>query len=157
MPDTEVPMSSDKKKTARARRESGQSLVEFALVFPIFLLILMAIVDFGWAFRGYIVATNAAREGARWGVIGASTDGTDGVIARVVDRSSGVLSSDQITVYCDETESDLDDCRSGSTVKVDVEYEYHYITPVGGILHVVTGGLLPDPLRITSSTSMRHE
>ena len=53
----------------RKRRERGQSLVETAVVFPILLLLLAAIIDFGRAFDVYIVLTNAAREGARWGSV----------------------------------------------------------------------------------------
>ena len=49
------------------RQERGQSLVETAIVFPILLLLLAATVDFGRAFDAYIVLTNAAREGARFG------------------------------------------------------------------------------------------
>ena len=49
------------------RRERGQSLVETAVVLPILLLLLAATVDFGRAFDAYIVLTNAAREGARFG------------------------------------------------------------------------------------------
>lgn len=157
MPDMEVRVSSDTKKMTRARHETGQSLVEFALVLPIFLLILMAIVDFGWAFRGYIVTTNAAREGARWAVIGAPAAGDDGVIAHTVERSSGVLTASQVKTYCNDVVSDLESCGAGANVRVEVSYEYHYITPIGGILSFVTGGVLPDPLRITSSTTMRHE
>ena len=53
----------------QTRREGGQSLVETAVVFPILILLLAAIVDFGRAFDVYIVLTNAAREGARWGSV----------------------------------------------------------------------------------------
>jgi len=53
----------------RLSRQRGQSLVETAIVFPILFLLLAAIVDFGRAFDAYIVLTNAAREGARWGSI----------------------------------------------------------------------------------------
>jgi len=49
------------------RRERGQSLVETAVVLPILLLLVAAIVDFGRAFDAYIILTNAAREGARFG------------------------------------------------------------------------------------------
>jgi Flp pilus assembly protein TadG len=49
------------------RRERGQSLVETAVVLPILLLLVVAIVDFGRAFDAYIILTNAAREGARFG------------------------------------------------------------------------------------------
>ena len=51
------------------RRERGQSLVETAVVLPILLLLLAATVDFGRAFDAYIVLTNAAREGARFGAV----------------------------------------------------------------------------------------
>lgn len=53
-------------KTHDGRRERGQSLVETAIVVPILLLLLAAIIDFGRAFDTYIVLTNAAREGARF-------------------------------------------------------------------------------------------
>jgi Flp pilus assembly protein TadG len=150
-------MSSDCGKTARSRRELGQALVEFSLVFPIFLIILMSIVDFGWAFRGYIVTTNAAREGARWAIVGAEADGNDGVISRTVSRADGLLTSSQVKTYCRDVESNLKTCQSGDTVKVEIEYEYRYITPIGGLLEFFSGGHLSDPLRITSSTTMRHE
>jgi Flp pilus assembly protein TadG len=51
------------------KREDGQSLVEFALVVPIFLLVLFAIVDFGMAFHAWITVSNSAREGARIGAV----------------------------------------------------------------------------------------
>jgi hypothetical protein len=53
----------------RQSRERGQSLVETAIVFPVLLLLLAAVVDFGRAFDAYIVLTNAAREGARFGAV----------------------------------------------------------------------------------------
>jgi hypothetical protein len=45
--------------------DRGQSLVEFALVFPIAMLVLMAVFDVGRAVFVYNGLTNAAREGAR--------------------------------------------------------------------------------------------
>jgi len=50
--------------------ESGQSVVEFALVLPIFLLLVMGLIQFGAIFNGQITVTSAAREGARLGVVG---------------------------------------------------------------------------------------
>jgi Flp pilus assembly protein TadG len=43
----------------------GQSLVEFALVLPLLLLILLGIIQFGFIFNTQVTITNAAREGAR--------------------------------------------------------------------------------------------
>ena len=47
------------------RSERGAELVEFALVFPTLLLVMLGIADFGFLFQRYEVITNAAREGAR--------------------------------------------------------------------------------------------
>jgi Flp pilus assembly protein TadG len=51
------------------RRSRGQSLVEFALVFPIAILLLLAVFDAGRAVFLYNGLTNAAREGARLAVV----------------------------------------------------------------------------------------
>ncbi|HAF49233.1 MAG TPA: pilus assembly protein TadE [Anaerolineaceae bacterium] len=45
-------------------RSRGQSLVEFALVLPLLLLLILGALDFGRLFHAQIVLTNAAREGA---------------------------------------------------------------------------------------------
>ncbi len=44
---------------------AGQSMVEFALILPIIVLLLVGVFDLGRAFFSYIAITNAAREGAR--------------------------------------------------------------------------------------------
>lgn len=54
----------------RARRRSrGQSLVEFALIFPVLILLLVAIFDLGRAVFAYTSITNGAREGARLAIV----------------------------------------------------------------------------------------
>jgi Flp pilus assembly protein TadG len=53
----------------RTNRGRGQSLVEFALVIPIFLLIMVALFDLGRAVFAYNTLTNAAREGARLAIV----------------------------------------------------------------------------------------
>lgn len=49
--------------------DAGQNLVEFALLLPVLMYILMGIMQFGLIFAAYITINNAAREGARWGSI----------------------------------------------------------------------------------------
>jgi Flp pilus assembly protein TadG len=55
--------------TRRLRSERGAELIEFAVVMPILLLIVAGIIDFGMMFRTYEAVENAAREGARVGVL----------------------------------------------------------------------------------------
>lgn len=52
-----------------ASDERGVSIVEFALVLPILLILLFAVLDFGKAFNYWIDGTHLANEGARWAVV----------------------------------------------------------------------------------------
>jgi Flp pilus assembly protein TadG len=64
------------------RSERGAELIEFALVFPLLLFVVLGIIDFGFVFQQMEVVTNAAREGARIAVL-PGYEATD-VTARVV-------------------------------------------------------------------------
>src|SRR5262245_49719732 len=54
---------------SRARRERGSAVVEFAVILPILLLIVLGIADFGLAMNTYNNETQLANEGARWAVV----------------------------------------------------------------------------------------
>jgi Flp pilus assembly protein TadG len=133
-------------KTAR-RRQRGQNLVEFALVAPLFLLLVMAIVDFGWLFKTYITTTNCAREGARIGIVGA-TEAT--IEARATDPSKGCPSDSTATATGAQG-------PPGADLKVEVKHTYTFITPIGSLLTLVSGGTLPDHIDLSASTTMRME
>jgi Flp pilus assembly protein TadG len=49
--------------------EAGVSLVEFALVLPLLLVLLLGMLDFGKAFNYWIDSTHLANEGSRWAVV----------------------------------------------------------------------------------------
>jgi len=53
------------------KKENGQSIVEFAIVLPLLLLIICAIIDFGWLFFNQLSLQNTVREGARYGAVNA--------------------------------------------------------------------------------------
>jgi len=63
------PLKRHKRLTRSFCSEDGAQLVEFALTFPMMLLLMLGIIDFGLAFQRYQVLTNAAREGARVAVL----------------------------------------------------------------------------------------
>ena len=56
-------------KAGQAARSRGQALVEFALVFPMFFVLLVAIFDFGRIVWARNSLENAAREGARYAIV----------------------------------------------------------------------------------------
>lgn len=57
---------------ARHRRQAGQGLVEFAALVPVFLLILLGMLEFGFAFNHNMTLEYATREGARAGAAAAN-------------------------------------------------------------------------------------
>lgn len=66
----------------------GQSLVEFALIVPILIILILGMIEFGWILNGYIALTSAAREGARAAIIYESEDDALAVVKEVVDKSA---------------------------------------------------------------------
>ncbi len=53
----------------RHRGQAGQQLVEFALIVPVLLMVLLGVLDLGRSFYTYISLTNAAREAARFAAV----------------------------------------------------------------------------------------
>jgi TadE-like protein len=54
---------------ARRSRERGQALVEFALIAPLFLLIVVGIIQFGIGLNYWLDLNRIANQGARWAVV----------------------------------------------------------------------------------------
>ena len=138
----------------KRRRERGQALVEFALVLPVFLAIVLATVDFGWALRSYITLTNAAREGARLGVTGATACE---IKAKTVTSSGGILTDSSCPPGPSSVTVTGAQGASGTTIEVQVDYNHDLITPLGAIVDLLGGGSLPGSLPISTKTVMRLE
>lgn len=89
------------------RRRDGQSLVEFALVLPLFLVMLLAMLDFGFAFYTNLTLEYASREGARVGAAlaaGGSTLPCGEVDYHVIAAVQRVLESAGISVRLDPSD-----------------------------------------------------
>ena len=54
----------------RRRSDGGQSLAEFALVAPLFVIMLFGFIDTARLYQSWVTIQHAAREGARYGVTG---------------------------------------------------------------------------------------
>lgn len=112
----------------RCRAEDGAQLVEFALVLPLLLLVMLGIAEFGFMFQRYEVVTNAAREGARLAVL-PGYDLTD-VRARVAAFvSSGRLptTSSNLSVFVEAVSIPVSGGRPAISAKrVTVTYTYTF-------------------------------
>lgn len=129
-------------------RSVGQALVEFALVAPVFFILLFAIIEGGRFMIFYEVLNNATREGARYAIVnGANTLGCstgpaapnsvpcdtagDNVTARVRSSAFGVLGTG-VDVFPEWLKPDgtPGDNGRGMTVTVRAEYAYHSLVPL---------------------------
>lgn len=124
------------KSRRRPRNGRGQSLVEFALILPVFLLILGEIIDFGFMFYSRITVINAAREGARGAVtaIDNPTSIPSLVSSNVSSTATGLVAADLSNTTscvalsqasCDFAAGGQPDPLPGDAVKVTVTYTYH--------------------------------
>src|SRR5579883_639181 len=107
----------------------GQAMAEFTLMVPMLLVIVFAAVEFGRAYSVWVTITNAAREGARYGVIN-PTD-TSGITTKVQNASSPYNDSNLTvsTPTCSPSP-----CSSGGSLSVTATYKLTLITPLNGLL-----------------------
>jgi Flp pilus assembly protein TadG len=129
----------------RRTNESGQAVVEFAVILPVLLMILFAILQFGIVFNNYIQVTAAAREGARKAAVSRSLGTAAAETAATTSAKAAApgLTQSSITV----TYPNSPTFAQGSDVTVQVTYPYSI-----SIL-----GIIVKSGNLTSSTTMRVE
>ncbi|HEX4930349.1 MAG TPA: TadE/TadG family type IV pilus assembly protein [Gaiellaceae bacterium] len=70
------------------KNEQGQTMVEFALVLPILLVILFGILQFGVAYNDYVTLTDATRAGARKAAVSRHSGSPEADAEAAVRRSA---------------------------------------------------------------------
>lgn len=123
--------------------QKGQATVEFALLLPIFLLLLLGIIEMGLIFKDYIAVSHGAKEGARRAALG----NTDAEICQVVLDSLTISQPELVQVVIDPTEGSRE---RGSQATVTVTYPHHLIVPV-------PFGLIPNPITLQGKMTTRIE
>jgi Flp pilus assembly protein TadG len=102
--------------------EHGQAAVEFAIVAPMLIALLLAIVQAGIAFNHYLAVTDAARAAARRAVEARVAGVTVGDIQNAAQAAAGGLDLTGRVAVADP--SDPTFTHGGSTVTVTVTYPY---------------------------------
>jgi Flp pilus assembly protein TadG len=129
--------------------KNGQALVEFALVAPLFFILLFAIVDLGVVFYVNLTMQHAVRQGTRYAVTGRSDLGTDqrsALIQMIKDSSNGlydknlhvpkdpvisVIIPGQVTFSnYSGTPTTGDPGKPGDIIVVSLTYTWPLITPI---------------------------
>ena len=153
-----VPPQAARGRASRScRAESGQALIEFALVLPILLLLVFGIVDFGLAFNSWGTSQNAAREAARAAAVTNSVSTIKG--RATVSGSSIGLAAGDVTLACNRPTVDKPfyDCTQGlngtgmctngpcstpgswremegDIVQIDIKHPYRFRTPLPSLV-----------------------
>lgn len=138
----------------KQNRLPAQALVEFALILPLMLILVLGAMDFGRLFYHKIILTNAAREGANY-------------LSRnpeVIDCASGVChftntwtaietegESSGVTIAIDEVDwENTNCCAVGDYVAISIEKEVDLL--FDGFLD--TMGIVDGPITISTSVRM---
>ena len=106
-------------KRNRKRHEKGQAIVEFTIVLPIFLMLLLAIAQLGIVWNNYIQLTDAVRAGARKGAVSRTASSPNQATIDAVKASAVNLDQSKLTVDQPTTT-----WAPGSDIKVCAHYPY---------------------------------
>lgn len=140
--------------TFRASKgERGSQLIEFALVFPMLLLVMLGIIDFGFLFQRYEVLTNAAREGARVAVLpGYSTTDVQTRVSQYL-VAGGLTTTITPPAVSAATSSIGGSCMTLTTVTVIYPHTFLFLGPIVGLM----GGSGFTSKTLQATATMRNE
>ena len=149
----------------RSRDARGVAIVEFALVFPLLLLLTFMLIDFGFYFFCQHTVQYATREGVRLALVGRTINDAHGnalsreasIVQTIRDKAAvAVRPADlSISIYPVDTEygdpagwqNTQDAGNPGVYMRVRTRYTYRFLTPLIGSL--VAGGSVPIQAQAT--------
>jgi TadE-like protein len=145
----------------RLRNRRGQSLVEFAVVTPLLLLLIVGLMEFGRAWNISQVVTNAAREGARKAAVldsrgveltpAEATDSVNSIVARVLLDGSRIVCNTCVKLP-------ISGIMDGPNTPVAVEVTVlHQFTLLGPVMALANQSFTNDPIPLRSVAVMRNE
>ena len=123
------------------RRSDGVAMTEFALILPIFMVIVAGLLGFGRVFFYWIQANHVANETARWAIVDLNPYAPTTLQQAAADSSSSEFNSD--TTVCITREGDKD---LGAPLKVTVSKPFTFVP----ILNI-------GKIKIQASSTMRIE
>lgn len=116
----------------RSRGDRGAAAVEFALVLPVLILLVLGLIEFSRVFNVQISITNAAREAARTMAIENDPGIARSVAIAAAPSVNPAISADDIDVA-------PGDCVAGATVTVTITYTVDLLSGYFGTQIPLTG------------------
>jgi Flp pilus assembly protein TadG len=137
----------------RWREDDGAELVEFAVTFPLLLLVVLGIMDFGLLFQQYEVITNAAREGARVAVVpGYTASDAQARVTQYINAGFLTGSGTPSTSVGTQKVTIGGKCMSTITVTVTYPHDFIFLSGIGKLFNSTFG-----VKTLTAAASMRAE
>lgn len=131
-----------------SRCQQGAVLVEFALVLPVLLLLLLGMVEFGRAFNYWIDENHLANVAARWAAVNGNPESGGGSLAESILAEADTSQLQEGAEVCIVN---LGEGKVGEPVEATVSYDYDW-TP---FISEAIGGITTTTL--TGSATMRIE
>ena len=123
-------------------RERGQALIEFALVLPVFLLLMFGVVEFGVLFNAAVTVNFVSRVAAVLAAEGGRTEGSDCMVLRAIERDTispaTPLRIATVEIYWSDTNGD----QIASSVNV--------YTRTGSLTCTYAGGSITVPYTLST-------
>lgn len=129
------------------KNEDAQALVEFTLIFPILILLVLGMIEFGWLLNGKITLNSAAREGARVGAVLLSSDTERKTKVMNAVVSTADLSGLTIDIEASTVTEEEDSTKAVRNVVVEVK----------GEMKAIIGLYVSDTVPMSSVARMRRE
>ncbi len=146
----------------------GATAVEFALVFPIFALLIFAIIDFGWYFFVQHTIQYATREGTRLALVGGQLQDAKGnnmtreasIIKTIQDNAALAVNPGALQIniypvgpgYTDPVnwQKTVNAGQGGDYMRVQTQYTYNFFTPL-------IGNFFPSGATVRAEALYRNE
>jgi Flp pilus assembly protein TadG len=135
------------------RRSRGQSLAEFALVFPILMLILGGIIQFGIIFWGQNTLTQVARDTGRW----AASQVTCPTVGTVTPTANAIALNSSLIGYQSAADLTVGVSMSGDPCPVTNNSQVAYVTITLGHRVPVFFPWIPSNGDLSTSAQFRME
>ncbi len=137
----------------RRREDRGAAAVEFALILPVLLLLVLGIINFGYVFGQKLALNQAVREGARNAVVSTSAD-ESAVETFVRDSTGGLIGDPTDVAVATALQSGGAGSFGGFTRNGEACVDYTDAQGLGGQLEVTatyqSAWLVPLPLSLSA-------
>ncbi|CAB4694883.1 unannotated protein [freshwater metagenome] len=151
------------KRTTKVRRsasvyESGATAVEFALILPLLLVLIVGLIDFGRMGFVQVSVTAASREGARYSSLYSSGVGSTQTLSDFVQTSAPAAArvaqldgAGVLTVAITQCSA----AQSSENTSVTASTNFKWLLPVGLITLISPGATWLQDFTLTSTGTMR--